>query len=214
MPETHRYDYDLILRHVGDFGSYQKKILLMLSCVSAVGGLAVVIFPFTGFVPNFRFINYPPFIFDLFYCVDWNFVIRCRVVNFTQDPSLSPWIGNLSFDFNNRCRNLVGNLITNSALVSWHVPVPGEHETAQWATGDDDVPEICDPEDLVFDDSIMSTTLVQDFLLVCDRAGLRTLVNISYMMGKDNTAVALKRSPELQMTFACVSCKEKKNSQM
>ena len=124
MPETHRYDYDLILRHVGDFGSYQKKILLMLSCVSAVGGLAVVIFPFTGFVPNFRFINYPPFIFDLFYCVDWNFVIRCRVVNFTQDPSLSPWIGNLSFDFNNRCRNLVGNLITNSALVSWHVPSP------------------------------------------------------------------------------------------
>ena len=92
--------------------------------------------------------------------------------------------------------------------------VPGEHETAHWAPGDDDVPEICEPEDLVFDDSIMSATLVQDFLLVCDRAGLRTLVNISYMMGKDNTAVALKRSPELQMTFACVSCKEKKNSQM
>ena len=35
----------------------------------------------------------------------------------------------------------------------------------------------------MYDDSIMTRSLVQDFSLVCDREGLRTLVNISYMMG-------------------------------
>lgn len=40
----------------------------------------------------------------------------------------------------------------------------------------------------MFDDSIMTRSLVQDFSLVCDREGLRTLVNISYMMGnKDHS---------------------------
>ena len=55
MPTTLRYDYDLILSHLGDFGGFQKRILMMLSCVSAVGGLAVVVFPFTAFVPSYRF---------------------------------------------------------------------------------------------------------------------------------------------------------------
>lgn len=53
-----------------------------------------------------------------------------------------------------------------------------------WATEADDTPEFCGAGDLVYDDSIMTRSLVQDFSLVCDRAGLRTLVNISYMMGE------------------------------
>ena len=55
MPDTLGYDYDLILSHLGDFGSFQKRILVLLSLVSAVGGLAVVVFPFTAFVPSYRF---------------------------------------------------------------------------------------------------------------------------------------------------------------
>ena len=55
---------------------------------------------------------------------------------------------------------------------------------AHWATEEDDPPEFCGGGDLVYDDSIMTRSLVQDFSLVCDRAGLRTLVNISYMMGE------------------------------
>ena len=54
MPDTLRCDYDLVLSHVGDFGGFQKRVLLLLSLVSAVGGLAVVVFPFTAFVPRYR----------------------------------------------------------------------------------------------------------------------------------------------------------------
>ena len=44
----------------------------------------------------------------------------------------------------------------------------------------------------MFDDSIMTRSLVQDFSLVCDREGLRTLVNISYMMGNKHRTCVLK----------------------
>ena len=54
MPDTLRYDYDLLLSHVGDFGGFQKRVLFLLSLVSAVGGLAVVVFPFAAFVPRYR----------------------------------------------------------------------------------------------------------------------------------------------------------------
>ena len=47
-------DYDVILQHVGHFGPHQWWTLLLLSCTAAVGGLAVVVFPFTGYVPNYR----------------------------------------------------------------------------------------------------------------------------------------------------------------
>ena len=47
-------DYDVILAHVGHFGPFQLRTLLLLSCTAAVGGLAVVVFPFTGYVPNYR----------------------------------------------------------------------------------------------------------------------------------------------------------------
>ena len=47
-------DYDVILQHVGHFGPHQLRTLLLLSCTAAVGGLTVVVFPFTGYVPNYR----------------------------------------------------------------------------------------------------------------------------------------------------------------
>ena len=49
------YDYDQILSHIGEFGKFQKIISLLLSVTSAVGGLAVVVFPFTAFVQNYRY---------------------------------------------------------------------------------------------------------------------------------------------------------------
>ena len=41
-------DYDVILDHIGQFGTFQKRITFFLSFVSAAGGLAVVVFVFTG----------------------------------------------------------------------------------------------------------------------------------------------------------------------
>ena len=35
----------------------------------------------------------------------------------------------------------------------------------------------------MFDDSVMKTTLVADYGLVCDNSGTRTILNITYMLG-------------------------------
>ena len=51
---TESADYEEILHEVGDFGKFQKIILLLLSCLSAAGGLVVVVFPFTAYQPDYR----------------------------------------------------------------------------------------------------------------------------------------------------------------
>lgn len=47
-------DYDEVLEYIGQFGTFQRKIFLWLSLVSAAAGLAVVVFAFTGFEPKYR----------------------------------------------------------------------------------------------------------------------------------------------------------------
>ena len=48
---------------------------------------------------------------------------------------------------------------------------------------DDDGPSNCNPEHLVYDRTLMSSTLIEEFQLVCDRSNLRAIVNIMYMIG-------------------------------
>ena len=43
-------DYDEVLDYIGQFGTFQRRIFLWLSFASAAGGLAVVVFAFTGMV--------------------------------------------------------------------------------------------------------------------------------------------------------------------
>lgn len=168
--EEARIDYDDILTHIGDLGPFQKRICVLLSLISAVGGLAVVVFPFTGYVPNYR----------------------CRVHQyennsssyFASDQKLPSWFGNLTIVSNSRCRNLKGTLKSKHIVQNeskFFLVKPG---SSHWATADDDLSEYCSSDKLVFDDSVMASTLVQDFDLVCDKSGLRAVVNVTYMLGE------------------------------
>ena len=47
-------DYDEVLDYIGQFGTFQRRIFLWLSFASAAGGLAVVVFAFTGNVFYFK----------------------------------------------------------------------------------------------------------------------------------------------------------------
>ena len=49
-------NYDEVLEYIGQFGTFQKKIFFLLWLVSAAGGLAVVVFAFTGKVNNTKVI--------------------------------------------------------------------------------------------------------------------------------------------------------------
>ena len=41
-------DYDGVLQYIGQFGRFQKMVFFLLWLTSAAGGLAVVVFSFTG----------------------------------------------------------------------------------------------------------------------------------------------------------------------
>ena len=47
-------NYDEVLEYIGQFGWFQRRIFLLLSLVSAAAGLAVVVFAYTGFEPQYR----------------------------------------------------------------------------------------------------------------------------------------------------------------
>ena len=47
--ELRKVDYDQILDHIGQFGTWQKRVHFLLWLVSAAGGLAVVVFSFTAY---------------------------------------------------------------------------------------------------------------------------------------------------------------------
>ena len=43
--------------------------------------------------------------------------------------------------------------------------------------------ESCQPEDLIYDDSLVTSSLVRDFGLVCDSGRSRTIYSALYMLG-------------------------------
>ena len=45
-------NYDEVLEYIGQFGPFQKRIFFLLWLVSAAGGIAVMVFAFTGQEPD------------------------------------------------------------------------------------------------------------------------------------------------------------------
>ena len=45
-------NYDEVLEYIGQFGLFQKRIFFLLWLVSAAGGIAVMVFAFTGQEPD------------------------------------------------------------------------------------------------------------------------------------------------------------------
>eukprot|EP00092_Neocalanus_flemingeri_P041716 GFUD01045437.1.p1 GENE.GFUD01045437.1~~GFUD01045437.1.p1 ORF type:complete len:591 (+),score=155.94 GFUD01045437.1:56-1828(+) len=149
-------DYDEVLDYIGQFGTFQRKIFFLLWLVSAAGGLAVVVFAFTGLEPKYR-------------CR----VSPCDTVTseyYGQTGLVPAWYTNETIGMSNRCRVPV---VSGSG---------GECE-AGGATWPEEEGATCDYEDLVFDRSVMRTTLIEEYQLLCGRSGLRTVYNAIYMLG-------------------------------
>jgi len=47
-------DYESVLKHIGQFGPWQRWIFFWMCLVSAASGLLVVVYVFTGFEPKYR----------------------------------------------------------------------------------------------------------------------------------------------------------------
>ena len=47
-------DYESVLKHIGQFGPWQRWIFFWMCLVSGASGLFVVVYVFTGFEPRYR----------------------------------------------------------------------------------------------------------------------------------------------------------------
>ena len=144
--------------------------------MSAAGGLAVVVFAFAGFEPNYR-CHVPAC--ETGSQLSYYGETTCNATSEDCEDNLElpSWYGGKTVDRQNRCNNL---LVTPEVIVDG--VCLAEMNTSAWVQPGDQE-ETCRAEDLVFDRTLMISTVVEEFDLVCDRAGLRTVVNIMYMLG-------------------------------
>ena len=170
-------NYDEVLEYIGQFGSFQKRIFFALWLVSAAGGIAVMVFAFTGELSGVMLCHVGT---SSLSGLEPNY--RCRVPqcegsnasyygapscdisdpDCDSQPQLPAWFDVSSIGPNDRCRK--------------RVPTPGlDKEKACGAGGTkfvdavDGLEEQCDYDELVFDRTIMTHTLIEEYQLLCGR---------------------------------------------
>lgn len=165
-------NYDEILKHVGQFGRYQIRIHFLLWLASAAGGLAVVVWAFTGFKMKYR-------------CV----IPQCEsILNASYYDSSSSGLSVPSLpDYAKKgipkstqeeqhiCmyKAIEGVEITNCQEYLDMLNCPNFTKTEKR----------CDKSQLVFDTSVVTSSVMSEYGLTCDDHYLRTIVGSTYMLG-------------------------------
>ncbi|QQP40977.1 Uncharacterized protein FKW44_015212, partial [Caligus rogercresseyi] len=155
-------DFNGILEEIGGFGRWQKKNFFILWLTSMGAGLAVVVFSFTGKVPDHRcavpFCDAPGGEF-----------------NFTENFNTSLNI------FPEAC-----SYWSNSELVVPSVPTDAscKEYLSAVASGVGNVSISCDAEDLIYDlKSSVRSSISMEKGWVCGKSQIQQLVGASYMIG-------------------------------
>jgi len=161
-------DYDEVLEYIGQFGTYQRKILFWLWLSAAASGLAVMVFSFTALQPGYRCRVTPC---DPVNSTEYHGRPDCDTQDATcQGLKLPSWYRNDTIRPGEKCR------------VPIVKEVGGVCEEGGTAFEDGGYEE-CEVEDLVFDRTVMRTTLVEDYNLVCGRSGQLAFYNAIYFLG-------------------------------
>jgi len=161
--KTSALNYDEVLDYIGQFGKYQRRIFFLLWLVSAAGGLAVVVFAFTGLKPNYR-CKVPD-------CDGDDATYSHGAVD-NEGAQRLPFFYNISsMELSDRCRKptVTSTTCANNSIYFQEV-MDGEEEE-------------CAFRELVFDRSVMRSTIVEEFQLVCGSEWKRTVYSALYMGG-------------------------------
>ena len=165
-------NYDEILKHLGQFGKFQIRVHFLLWLVSAAAGLAVVVWAFTGFNVKYR-------------CP----IPKCDTSNnglSYYDSSLSELtlpnyakkgIPNGTLEEQHRC---------NYYKVSLDNKEPVSCEEYMSFLKDSRAIKIetpCQQTELIFDTSIVTSSITQKYNLTCGNFGLRSIIGSIYMLG-------------------------------
>lgn len=163
---TSHVDYDDVLRHIGQFGTYQIRIHFLLWLTSAAGGLAVVVYSFTAFNAASRcavpYCESPgTSLFNDtsdFVKLGVSSADSCQYYGLTSDSDGQP----PTIPSDDMCNNYVDKLKRNR-------------------TGDL-ILRTCEGN-LINDESVVQTSLVSHFGFQCDWSYLREIYGATYMVG-------------------------------
>ena len=154
MSETKSLDFDKVLQHIGPLGKWQWIQSFLMLLVGISAGVGAVTFAFTAYEPNYR-------------CI----MPECNehVSNASYDSTASIDALTLLFpqksieDAGKQCYRFQSDSCGN---YSSNLPK-----------------EKCPTSELVFDTSVVSSSIVQDFDLVCDQAYQRPILKSFYTLG-------------------------------
>ena len=166
-------NYDEILKHVGQFGKYQIRIHFLLWLVSACSGLAVVVWAFTGFNMKYRCpIPLCP-TDDSYYDpstlssseISLPEYAKLGIPSKTQEQQhhCNYYTVTRGGQSPNSCEEYVEYLKDNSTV---------KNETK------------CEQSQLVFDTSIVTSSITKEYQLTCDNFSPdRSIIGSTYMLG-------------------------------
>ena len=146
-------DYDGVLEEIGQLGPWQKRLFLLLWIPSAMSAMAVFMYDFTAFVPKHRCLV------DL--CDSESSCYDEPFVNFTI-----PWDDDL--EGFSQCKMYNANSSsTKCESASFQTNPQVKSSCSAW----------------VFDHSLISSSAVEDFEMVCSNKTKKNLTQTVYMVG-------------------------------
>ena len=158
-------DYDQILEYIGQCGKWQWRNFFILWLTSAAGGLAVVVWAFTGYnMPHRCSIPYCDTATSSYFGASDNMTLPEYVTLNQLDTKCSYYVpknapASLSCDeYVNMVRNGADSMDVASCAENY--------------------------DDLIFDESVTKTSLIQDYQLTCGVGNTnRSFVGATYMLG-------------------------------
>ena len=156
-PKVSNFDIDPILDYIGPKGKWQYFHSLCMFLFAASAGLAVVSFAFPGFVPIYR-------------CP----IPFCETSNQTEYDTEN--ISTHKIVFPETCNLLV-------PLKKEAIKTCEEFLTAIENNSTNTRMETCLKNDLIFDRSVVTTSIVEDFGMTCHDDYQRDLINSIFMIG-------------------------------
>ena len=156
-PKEENFDIDPILDFIGPKGKWQYFHSFCMFLIAASAGLNVVSFAFPGFVPNYR-------------CP----IPICEPSDYSEYHSNQTEINKITFP--RTCKFLIPVEKEIDLSCEEFLRIIG-NDTAKTRT------ETCQKKDLLFDKSVVTTSLVEDFGMTCHDAYQRDLINSIFMIG-------------------------------
>ena len=167
-PEAESFDLNSALENIGHFGKFHWLQLSILFAMSLAAGIGSTSFIFTGFVPKYRC--------TIPYCENANSALYLGEKVAFNDHDLNETYSHLIHDMAvvqnmHLCKRYIsGDNVTCESFL---------RQTLSRGT----IEETCRRNEIVFDKSVVQSSFVTRFGLVCDRFPLRGIINSCVMGG-------------------------------